>query len=391
MSACDLLHDRVDAFTSHRDVIPFLPMMGLRRIAALLHECIDELDDIHSRSAKWMLLNPFKLLSDDLTQHVLSFAQRRFDARLSTHRTVCKQFNKLQIRNDRQDWHAKLNYAAEQLTNSSMWYGRLRNLDKVYTVYLLHSKRTALADYHHRAPTYPKLVADSHVLNSQEQVSYCPNPDAVVLYDQTRIPLNDRRADILPDKWANNKCLIGLQKVCSWIYPLVSGGYMKNVELYSINLSVNQPLHFHGNIILRNCTITMAYPMFVAAGCVFEMVQCTIYRAALCSESNLALIINHHAQCIVLRNNVWHDMNHIFQIFPHSTWDQDNTAHFSLQRCGDQCDSPFQRLECTNNIIYGLRGKQAFIGCPQEYCHCINRSFERKVEANKFVDYVGWK
>ena len=96
MSACDLLHDRVDAFTSHRDVLPFLPMMGLRRIAALLHECIDELDDIHSRSAKWMLLNPFKVLNDDLTQHVLSFAQRRLDRRLSTHRTVCKQFLNLQ-------------------------------------------------------------------------------------------------------------------------------------------------------------------------------------------------------------------------------------------------------------------------------------------------------
>ena len=374
MSDADLLHGRVNLIASYSDVIPFLSIIGLRRITRLLHQCIGEIDAAELRAAKWTALNPFEMLNDDISQHILSFSLS------STHRSVCTQFKKLQIKNDRRDWHAKLNYAVEQLTKSSMWYGRLRNCKKVYTLHLLHSRRTTLAEHHHRAPTYPQLEVHSRVLSSQEDVFLYPDADAVVLYDQTDIPLDDRSVH----GWANNKCLIGLQRVRMWTPAMISGGYMENVELYSICLDVNQPLHFHGNILLRNCVIYMGYPMFVGAGSVFKMVQCTINRSSKHMHSHhMALKISHNAQCIVLRCNVWNCMDHIFRIYPDSAFDG-NT--YQVKRCGDQCDSPFKMLECTNNVIHALRGKQAFLGCPPEYCHCINHDYVKKVEENQFVD-----
>ncbi|NRA92628.1 MAG: hypothetical protein HRU26_08075 [Psychroserpens sp.] len=218
-------------------------------------------------------------------------------------------------------------------------------------------------------------------MNVKQDVEEVSDRNAVILYDQTNIPLNERRYPKCCG-WAINKIIVGLQRANSSISALRTGAYMENVELYSIKLDVDQPLQLHGNIVLRDCTLTMRFPIFVAAKTTLKMEHCTIDRSTQLSH-HLLLKISHHARCVILNSNVWKDMDHIFRIYPDSTYDG---YDHHMKRCEDECDSALKILECTNNVIKGLRGKQAFLGCPPEYCHHINFDFVREVKGNHFED-----
>ncbi|NRA92627.1 MAG: hypothetical protein HRU26_08070 [Psychroserpens sp.] len=246
---------------------------------------------------------------------------------------------------------------------------------------------------------YPKFVAHSTVCNTLEDVFFANEPlgqNTVVLYDQTHIPLEED----LFERWANNKCIIGLQRVCAGpcirlsTHAVCAGPYMENVELYSISLRINQPLYLRGNIVLRNCAITITHPMYVRAGTTLEIEQCTIgtnRESGSHRELHTALNIGHNAQSVILRKNVWSDMNRILQIYPYSEYCEfpreypGNDAH--IKRCGLQCDSTLRVLECTDNVMYRLTGKQAFLGCPTNYCHHINCDHVRVIKGNR-IDRV---
>ena len=314
------LHELTDERSTASDLSVFCQVVQLSNLRAFIQQQIDNMSVSTARAAYYRLLSINRVLPVDLVQHILSFGH------CNQNRTVCKQWNCLNIQNEKnmlQTMYRSVmaRYPTSFASDSNTW--------------IMHSRRPSLhpieKEMGFKGPMTPDMIKDDVITPGDRVLVHDGNYNFYSSLKSAKMAVYF----IGLSPWSKERSVITLK----------TGTYCGQYSFDNLCLitSLHSGVKVHRKLMIRNCTIKVKGCLSIEQGGSLKIKDSDFIsdRTGYCSGEDAILVVP-SANEVNISESKFQGFESCVVI--HGTYDV------------QERDLDFVRISITNNIFAEIRG-----------------------------------